>query len=161
MVDHPILGRSNEIKANGNSMEDAMRYNVQMEFHKSEYDKMLYLDMAKRVIFRNCMEKVGVDDETLPNFNKDFYYRKEHLQEALQSCYNARVTAHFGQSRAQKEGLFMDFAQMKREFQGYEHWHPQKKIIEKREKGFDDAYVEDTLAMLRKKSAQVNKFQYQ
>ena len=124
MVDYPILGRNNEIKAKPMSLEDGMRYTVQMEFHKSEYDKQLYLDMAKRVIFRNCMEQVGVDDESLRNFNKDFYYRREPLQKELQACQNGRMIAHFGKTKAEQEGLLMNFEEMKKTFQGYEHWHP-------------------------------------
>ena len=86
-----------------------MKFQVRMDYHRSEYDKMLYLDMAKRVIFRNCMEKVEVDDKSLPNFNKEFYYKREDLQESLQSCYNGRVLAHFGATKAKEEGLLMDF----------------------------------------------------
>ena len=97
----------------------------------------------------------------MPNFNKYFYYRKEHLQQELQACYNGRVLAHFGQTKAKSEGLLMDFDKLKLTFQSYEHWHPKKKIIERYESGFNDAYVEGTLEMLREKSAKVNRFQYQ
>ena len=50
---------------------------------------------------------------------------------------------------------------MKRQFQSYENWHPQKKINDQYLKGYDDSYIEETMEMLRQKRASMNKMQYQ
>ena len=38
------------------------------------HDKAMYFDAAKRVVFRNCMAACDITDETVPNFNANFYY---------------------------------------------------------------------------------------
>ena len=48
---------------------------------------------------------------------------------------------HFGESLAKKEGLYMDFEHMKREYQGMEHWNPNRKILGQFESGLDEAKV--------------------
>jgi len=62
------------------------------------------------------MESCEQTDETIPNFNKKFYYAQDAARVCLQSCYNTRINAHFGASTADKEDLHMNFDEMKSEF---------------------------------------------
>ena len=38
------------------------------------YEKNLYKEAARRVIFGNCMGVCELDDTKVPNFNRTFYY---------------------------------------------------------------------------------------
>ena len=72
-----------ELHTAGSSAEDEMKWNVVMNMSRSQYDKSLYNDAAQRVVFKNCMEKCELDDSTLKNFNKNFYYNQLEAQECL------------------------------------------------------------------------------
>ena len=112
-----------------NSAEDALKLAVAFPQSREHYDQSLYIESARRVVFKNCMEKCELDDTSVPNFNKNFYYNKEAAQVCLQSCFNFRMQAHFGQQAAQSlDGLQFDFAKLKRDYQGYERWHPDNAI---------------------------------
>ena len=106
------------------SAEDALRLAATFPQTRDHYDRSLYVESARRVVFKNCMEKVGVDNESLPNFNKNFYYNMDEAKAGLEACFNFRMKAHFGPAAMQTDGLQFDFDQLKREYQRYEKWHP-------------------------------------
>ena len=66
-----------------NSAEDALKLAVAFPQSREHYDQSLYIESARRVVFKNCMEKCELDDTSLPNFNKNFYYNKEAAQVCL------------------------------------------------------------------------------
>ena len=99
-MEYGILGKNNAPSAKGNTMEDEMKYNVRFTMSRDEYDRNLYCEAARRVVFRNCMNALELDDKSLPNFNRDFYYNKKPLQDQLQDCYNTRMSLHFGAKNA-------------------------------------------------------------
>ena len=105
-----------DLHTSGASAEDEMKWTVIMPLSRSQYDKSLYNESARRVVFKNCMEKCELDDTTLKNFNKNFYYNQGEAQECLQTCYNTRMDAHFGSEEAASRDLHFDFAGMKREY---------------------------------------------
>ena len=72
-----------ELHTTGSSAEDEMKWNVVLNMSRSQYDKSLYNDAAQQVVFKNCMEKCELDDSTLKNFNKNFYYNQLEAQECL------------------------------------------------------------------------------
>ena len=72
-----------ELHTTGSSAEDEMKWNVVLNMSRSQYDKSLYNDAAKQVVFKNCMDKCELDDSTLKNFNKNFYYNQLEAQECL------------------------------------------------------------------------------
>ena len=69
-----MLGRSNEFFATGTTAEDAMKISVVRQESTEGYEKNLYKEAARRVVFSNCMGSCGLDHKSLPNFNKHFYY---------------------------------------------------------------------------------------
>ena len=105
-----------DLHSSGASAEDELKWNVVFPLSKSQYEQSLYNDAATRVVFKNCMEKCELDNETVKNFNKKFYYEQPEAQECLQTCYNARMDAHFGAEEAIKRDLHLDFATMKKEY---------------------------------------------
>ena len=66
-----------------NSAEDALKLAVAFDKSREHYDQSLYIESARRVVFKNCMEKCELDDTSVPNFNKNFYYNKEAAQICL------------------------------------------------------------------------------
>ena len=56
------------------SPEDALKLAVAFPYSREHYDQSLYIESARRVVFKNCMEKCELDDTSVPNFNKNFYY---------------------------------------------------------------------------------------
>ena len=60
------------------------------------HDQAMYFDAAKRVVFKNCMASCDLTDETLPNFNAEFYYNQIPAQKCLSSCFNTKMNLHFG-----------------------------------------------------------------
>lgn len=123
-----MLGRSNDLYSSGTSAEDQMRINA-IRFESEEvYQKNLYQEAARRVVFSNCMNACELDHKSLPNFNRNFYYGMPQAQSCLQDCYNTRMKLHFG-SAAEKEGLLIDFQEMKKEYQRYENWQPTTRVI--------------------------------
>ena len=71
----------------------------------------------------------------------------------LQSCYNVRMQAHFGQSAKEIDGLQFDFDALKHEYQRYEQWHPRTRHDEKQLSGFEESRVQDIVSRLKDKSA--------
>ena len=136
------------------SPEDALKFGVAFPQSREHYDKSLYVEAARRVVFKNCMEKCELDHETVPNFNKKFYYEQGEARACLGSCFNFRMQAHFGSLAKQTDGLQLDFDALKREYQGYEMWHPETMLNEKYAQGFNEDKVQDILSRLRQKSAQ-------
>jgi hypothetical protein len=117
-----------------------LRYNVIRYESKELYEKNIYKEAARRVVFQNCMTACEIDPKTVPNFNKNFYYNQIHEQNDLQECYNTRMKLHFG-SQAEKEGMLLDFAAMKREYQRYEKWNPKNRLKEEYLMNHDDSYI--------------------
>ena len=136
-----MLGKNNDLHTPGSSAEDEQKWVVVMPLSRSQYNQSLYNDAAQRVVFRNCMAKCELDDTTLKNFNKEFYYNMKEAQVCLQTCYNARMDAHFGSEEAEKRDLHLDFAAMKREYQNYEKWWPTGRINAQYQRGADEAAI--------------------
>ena len=138
-----------------NTAEDGLRLNVSFPFSREHYDQNLYIESARRVVFKNCMEKCELDDATVPNFNKNFYYNQEAAQVCLQSCFNFRMQAHFGKQAAEElDGLQFDFAAMKREYQNYERWHPDNEIHDRYMQGYKEQQIQDMVQRLKAKTQQ-------
>ena len=91
------------------SPEDALKFATAFPESKEHYDRSLYVESARRVVFKNCMERCELDHESLPNFNKKFYYEMSEARTCLQSCFNFRMQAHFGAAAAKTDGLQLDF----------------------------------------------------
>ena len=118
-----MLGRNNDLYSTGTSAEDQMKVTAIRIEGQEVYEKNLYKEAARRVVFSNCMESCEIDAKTVPNFNRNFYYGQPGAQKCLQECFNTRMKMHFG-SLAEKEGMLMDFGAMKKEYQRYERWSP-------------------------------------
>ena len=124
-----MLGRNNELLSTGTSAEDQMKIHVVRQESQEVYEKNLYKEAARRVVFGNCMTACELDDKKVPNFNRDFYYGQPGAQACLQECYNARMNLHFGPTVAKKEALQIDFKQLKEEYHRYENWNPHMRIM--------------------------------
>ena len=98
-MQYGVLGK-NDLHGTGATLEDNMKFVVRFNMARDEYDRSLYREAAKRVVFRNCMNALGLDDKSLPNFNRDFYYNHKETQVQLQECYNTRMDLHFGHENA-------------------------------------------------------------
>ena len=134
-MDYGVLGKKNDLHAIGSTPEDSMKYSVKFTMSRDAYERNIYLESAKRVVFRNCMEKLGLDDKSLTHFNRDFYYNKPELQEELATCVNVRMAMHFGTENAIEKGIGLNFKAMFAEYQEYEQWHPMKKHMKPYVKG--------------------------
>ena len=53
----------------GATAEDSLKMAASFPESREHYDKSLYVESARRVVFANCMEKCELDNESLPNFN--------------------------------------------------------------------------------------------
>ncbi len=146
-----MLARNNDLYNTGTSAEDQMKQNSVRQESEEVYQKNLYREAARRVVFANCMNSCELDAKQIPNFNRDFYYNQTEAQSCLQDCYNTRIKLHFG-SVAEKEGLLMDFQKMKREFQRYEKWSPEQRNFKEFAKTHTDEYVDSIAQSLIKKT---------
>jgi hypothetical protein len=104
-----MLGENNDLHSKGSSAEDSMKFNVVFPLSRDRYDQSLYMEAARRVVFKNCMGSCELENTDVPNFNKKFYYAQNEARACLQTCYNDRMTAHFGATVAEKNDLLMDF----------------------------------------------------
>ncbi len=134
------------------SAEDALKMAAAFPESREHYDKSLYVESARRVVFANCMEKCELDNTSLPNFNMNFYYNMGEARACLQSCFNTRMQAHFGPAALKTDGLQFDFDRMKREYQNYERWHPNTAQSEKYMAGLKEAEVQDIVSRLKQKT---------
>lgn len=71
-----MLGRNNDFFMSGTIAEDQMRINVVRQESTELYEKNLYKEAARRVLFSNCMNACEIDPKSIPNFNKNFYYNQ-------------------------------------------------------------------------------------
>ena len=62
-------------------------------------------------------------------------------QKNLQTCFNTKMDLHFGKTTAEKEGLYLDFKELKLQYQEYEKWNPMHKHLKEFEKGYEESYV--------------------
>ena len=147
----------------GLSAEDSLKISTAFPYSREHYDQSLYVESARRVVFKNCMGKCELDDESLPNFNKNFYYNMDEARACLQSCFNFRMQAHFGtQAAKQIDGLQFDFDKLKAEYQSYEHWHPANAQREKYMSGFAEGQVQDMVSRLKNKTQrEAGRFDFQ
>ena len=136
----------------GGSPEEQLKLTASFPESREQYDRSLYVESARRVVFKNCMEKCELDNEKLPNFNKNFYYNMDEARVCLQSCFNFRMQAHFGPAAQRTDGLQFDFDQMKREYQNYEKWHPKSAHDEKYRSGMQEADVQSLVQRLKDKT---------
>ena len=156
-----MLGRTNDLYSTGTSAEDQMRINAIRYESEEVYQRNLYKEAAKRVVFANCMNNCELDKKSLPNFNRQFYYGMPQAQACLQDCYNTRMKLHFG-SAAEKEALLIDFQDMKKEYQRYENWHPMSRLIKDMQQDAPSEYVDQmTQKLLEKTKASKGKFNFQ
>lgn len=120
-----MLGRRNDlITSGGTSAEDQMKINAIRYENEELYEKGLYREAAKRVVFAKCFEGCGLDHKEVKQFNRNFYYGMPFAQACLQDCYNTRMTLHFGPTAVKQEGLALDFDALKREYGRYEKMNP-------------------------------------
>ena len=140
------------LHSTANTAEDALKIAAAFPESRDHYDASLYVESARRVVFKNCMEKCELDNTSLPNFNKNFYYNMAEARECLQSCFNHRMVAHFGSAAKRTDGLQFDFEALKREYQNYEKWHPSNMQQEKYMQGFKEVEVQQIIDQLRQKS---------
>ena len=105
-----MLGKV-DLHGKGSSAEDNMRWNVVFPMSKDVYNQNMYRDAAKRVVFKNCMAACEIEDERIPNFNKNFYFNQIEEQTCLQDCFNTRMDLHFGKTNARNHNLHIDFAE--------------------------------------------------
>ena len=150
-----MLGTRNELTATGNSQEDAMRYNVNLRQSREHYDQGLYKEAARRVVYENCLGACELTREDVPHFNAQFYFNQKDRQVCIQDCFNTRMQLHFGQA-AVKEGMLMDFEDMKNEYRNYERWNPRNKIYKKYISGHEEKEVADITAALINKTRNAN-----
>ena len=78
-----MLGRTNDLYSTGTSAEDQMKINVIRHESTEVYERNLYKEAARRVLFTNCMDVCELDNKTLPNFNREFYYGMPGAQNCL------------------------------------------------------------------------------
>ena len=133
-----MLGQGNELHSRGSSAEDSLKFNVVFSQSRDRYDASLYKEAARRVVFKNCMSQCELTHEDLPNFNKKFYFAMPGAKACLQSCYNERMTAHFGATAADDNDMLLDFDAMRKEYQEYEKWHPRSRQAHLFDKGFPE-----------------------
>ncbi len=146
-----MLGKSNELLASGASAEDQMKINAIRHESTELYEKGLYKEAARRVVFSNCMTACELDNKQLPNFNRNFYYGMPGAQSCLQDCFNTRMKLHFG-SQAEQEGLLLDFGALKQEYQRYERWNPKLRTMKEYASGHSAEYIDNVTKHLLKKS---------
>ena len=139
-----------------------MRINAVRHESTELYEKNLYKEAANRVVFSNCMDSCELDNQKLPNFNRNFYYGMPAAQTCLQDCYNTRMKLHFGSAAAQ-EGMLIDFDALKREYQRYEKWNPMVRKMKEFAQGNSPSSVQDITQDLLQKSKQdrSGKFDFQ
>ena len=77
-----MLGNS-DLHCSGAGAEDEARQTIIMPLSRTQYEKSLHTEAARRVVFANCMAKCELDDETVPHFNKKFYYNQQDDQVCL------------------------------------------------------------------------------
>ena len=58
----------------GASAGEELKLGAVFPLSRGQYDQNLYVESARRVVFRNCMEKCELEPTDVPNFNKNFYY---------------------------------------------------------------------------------------
>ena len=157
-----MLGRNNDLINTGTSAEDQMKINAVRHESTEVYERNLYKEAARRVVFSNCMEACELDHKKLPNFNREFYYGMPEAQACLQGCYNTRMKLHFG-SAAEKEDLLLDFDGMKREYQRYEKWSPlMRNFREQNSQSSNETVQSLTQTLLEKtKKERYGKFDFQ
>eukprot|EP00347_Sterkiella_histriomuscorum_P017666 403348464 len=125
-----MFSKGNEFYTTGGIAEDQMKINA-VRFESEElYEKDLYKEAAKRVVFHNCMAVCDLTHENLNYFNSAFYYERYTEQACLQNCQNTRMKLHFGKA-AESENLLLDFQKLKNQYQRYETWNPQNQAVKK------------------------------
>jgi hypothetical protein len=146
-----MLGRNNDLYSTGTSAEDQMKINAVRHESQEVYEHNLYKEAARRVVFANCFDSCELDAKTIPNFNRAFYYGQPGAQACLQDCYNTRMKLHFG-STAEKEGMQMNFGEMKQEYQRYENWHPLTRLYKEKTQANGNDFVQTMTSSLLEKS---------
>jgi hypothetical protein len=146
-----MLGRSNDLFSSVTSAEDQMKINAIRHESNETYERNLYKEAARRVVFANCMDACEIDQKSVPNFNRAFYYGMPAAQACLQDCHNTRMKLHFG-STAEAEGLLLDFDALKREYQRYERWNPMLRNMKDFSEGNSADIVQGITASLLEKS---------
>ena len=78
-----MLGKGTDLYSKGSTPEDSMKFNVVYPLARDRYDQSLYMESARRVVFKNCMDHCELTHEDVPNFNKKFYYAMEGAKACL------------------------------------------------------------------------------
>ena len=144
--------RNKDLYSKGATAEDSMKFVAAFPQSRDNYEKSLYFEAARRVVFQNCMGACDLDDTKVPNFNKNFHYNMPEEKACLQECFNTRMDLHFGASNAKQNNLHMDFNQMKWEFQNYERWQPNNRVASMYSQGYEEDSVKATLSSLHAKT---------
>ena len=146
-----------DLSTSGNSAEDAMRIHAVNHLSRDRYDASLLVEASRRVVFKNCLAACEVDMDRFSKFNKDFYYNMLDEQKCLQTCFNTRMVAHFGEERAMAtDGLQIDFASLKRGYHKFEKMHPDNRKIGTFWSGAHEDKIDSILEGLREKSQAAN-----
>ena len=155
-----MLGRNNDLISKGINAEDNMKFSIIRHESQEALDANMYKESAKRVVFKNCMSACEIEQNDLPNFNKNFYYNQIREQKCLQDCYNTRMMIHFGSS-AKEQGMWIDFNEMKQEYKRYERWNPKNRLQAEYLESFSEAQVKDiTQSLLNKSKERFGKFDF-
>jgi hypothetical protein len=157
-----MLARNNDLYSTGTSAEDQMKINTIRLESEEIYQKNLYKEAARRVVFSNCMSACELDNKQVPNFNREFYYGQPQAQACLSNCFNTRMNLHFGATTVEREGLGLNFDEMKKEYQRYENWHPLTRQIKGMSNEVSNDYVSSVAQSLIEKTKQSKgKFDFQ
>ena len=139
-----------------------MKINAIRHESQEHFEKNLYKEATRHVVFSNCMTSCEIDAKALPNFNRAFYYGMPQAQSCLQDCYNTRMKLHFG-SVAEKEGMLISFEDLKREYQRYENWTPMGRAIKEFSSSNSADHVQSVTQQLieKTKKERSGKFDFQ
>ena len=126
-----MYSKQNEFFTNGTTAEDQMKIHAVRLESEEIYERDLYREATRRVVFHNCMDECGLDNTKLKYFDSTFYYSMPEEQRCLQSCFNDRVALHLGVKAALNHNLTLNFQDLKAQYQGYEEWNPNAQIMNK------------------------------
>ena len=127
---------------------------------QDKHEKGMYQEAAKKVVFWNCMSHCEISQKDVPNFNGKFYYTQHKEQNCLQTCYNAKMLLHFGETTCKEDNLYLDFAKMKEQYKAMEHWNPKYKHVKKYVSGWEEDKINSVTEQLLNKTKNLNQSRY-
>ena len=136
--------------------EESMRYSPMRFATQEEHEREMFNDAARRVVFYSCFEHCGISHQQVKNLNSTWYYNMDKERSCQEKCTNAKMLLHFGNERAEKEDLYMNGGEMKKEYQGYEAWNPNNNLYRNYEKGWEEDRVQNITNRLLEKTRRAN-----